>query len=223
MENIEKVIKEFKESEFNKDYKSRDMRITSKEDMEYVITKRAYHDMQIRTVKKNRDDAIFDEKEKANVLEWLVNEFYGFFNGDICQSNEKFYDWHLKTCSKFLKDFNEKVLKDNYNPIHYGKAQKIVNMSFKYLRCFNDAMEHLELFNYCHMPIDSFIINWYNTENIGKGEMISCAWSNLNKNCYYSIQDNIKIYCAQNNITPLEKDFIEWKKAKDSRKRTLYF
>lgn len=32
----------------------------------------------------------------------------------------------------------------------YGKAQKIINMSFKYLFCCEDAEEHYAHFQYCH-------------------------------------------------------------------------
>lgn len=43
----------------------------------------------------------------------------------------------------------------------YGQAQKIINMAFKYLYCcrHDSAME--ERFKACHMPLDSFSLEWF--------------------------------------------------------------
>lgn len=35
-------------------------------------------------------------------------------------------------------------------------------MSFKYLYCFDDfRIQHREKFENCHIPLDSFRLNWY--------------------------------------------------------------
>ena len=49
--------------------------------------------------------------------------------------------WHNTQCEFFITEFS-KILKEAHkNPADatYGKAQKIVNMTFKYLYCFDDA------------------------------------------------------------------------------------
>lgn len=43
--------------------------------------------------------------------------------------------------------------------ITHGKAQKIVNMTFKYLSMFDNANQYSNVFQYCHIAIDSYIID----------------------------------------------------------------
>lgn len=48
----------------------------------------------------------------------------------------------------------------------YGQAQKIVNMAFKYMYCVwygkKEYKEYLEKCEVCHMPLDSFSLEWIN-------------------------------------------------------------
>ena len=118
----------------------------------------------------------------------------------------------------------------------YGKAQKIVNMSFKYLRCCGDADNYRLHFQYCHMPLDSFtlewfkreVMNWYKKEDKDKdkefrvGKMSS--WSAIEndevedsasngKNYPYSYYLNkIRNYIKNKEfeLSPLELEFFAW-------------
>lgn len=110
--------------------------------------------------------------------------------------------------------------------IKYGKAQKIVNMTCKYLMLFSDASDYKKVFQQCEMPLDSKILEYYN-EIIVKSlnesrnnEIQKCttAWSNLEYEEYKDIQKNIKEFCERNknndlNLTgfPLIDEFTIWK------------
>ncbi len=220
MEDLKYLFQEFRDSEFDKKHKEKRMSISSEEDIRYVVMKKAYKDMMIRTIKKENANAAIDIKKRDEVLKWLSHEFLKFFKDEGNIYDENFSKWHEKICEEFLNKFNGDVLKDNYKPIQFGKAQKIVNMTFKYLRCFDDADDYSAFFVHCQMPMDSFMIEeWYNKNNVGNGEKISCAWSNFRKDCYYDIQSQIKVYCEKSHQTPLEVDFIEWKKIKEKKKK----
>ena len=43
----------------------------------------------------------------------------------------------------------------------YGQAQKIINMAFKYLYCCKHDSKMEERFKTCHMPLDSFSLEWF--------------------------------------------------------------
>lgn len=68
---------------------------------------------------------------------------------------------HKKWCNE-LRDEYENYVKGG---IIYGQAQKIINMAFKYLYCIYDVNGRLknkkEKFNGCHMPLDSFSLEWF--------------------------------------------------------------
>ena len=76
--------------------------------------------------------------------------------------------------------------------ITYGKAQKIVNMTFKYLSLFDDANQFSNVFQYCHVAIDRYIIEEVNKQcknfkiplNAQQEDALNKAWSNYDYNDY---------------------------------------
>ena len=147
-----------------------------------------------------------------------------------------FDEWHHELCVYFIKEF-AKILEragKNPNDATYGKAQKIINMTFKYLYCFDDAEEYSERFKSCHMALDSYILNWVNDWfldqfNEGKqrkdklsksGKRQLPKWSGLK---YKAEKGDVPQYLEiQNAITervqeefgnsPIEAEFVIWYK-----------
>ena len=170
---------------------------------------------------------MLEELEKSDThieLEPYSKKFLDFF--DEKEKNEKeFDDWHEKICEDFLKRFR---LKDN----KYGKAQKVINMTFKYIYCLEGAKEREDYFRFCHMPLDSITLEWfYRLKEKGvkitidnKEEKICRkypSWSNLRKTSsgekkdreygYVDIQNAIRKYLENNTeLTPLKVEFIIW-------------
>ena len=110
----------------------------------------------------------------------------------------------------------------------YGKAQKIVNMTFKYLTLFDDAGNHEDIFEKCDMPIDSIIISYFNKvdkkEN-HKGEkkiiQTNTTWSYLTENEYDNMRNAMKIYCDENMTGRLLYDeFAIWGEEQKKNKQT---
>lgn len=58
-----------------------------------------------------------------------------------------------------------KILIDEFKSCGFelstGQAQKIVNVTMKNLYCYNDACCYENKFKYCHMPLDSYILDWF--------------------------------------------------------------
>ncbi len=76
----------------------------------------------------------------------------------------------------------------------YGIAQKFVNMSFKYLYCYEDAQaqKYEGKFKDCHMPLDKYTIRWVrslkDTDINKKLSAINNAWTNIDEDLYKKIQ-----------------------------------
>ena len=186
----------------------------------------AFNDMAVRTLKKVSDDEGGDgtvEKERA--LTYLRDSFYAYFHkgGEIdtvdgrksydVMSREGFDEWHKAVCTEFLTLFNEDNRK-RYQPVAYGKAQKAVNMVFKYLYCYDGADKYIDegYFDYCHMPIDNLTLNWYKKEVAYPPA--DCAWGDMKYGAYIEIQTNIRNY-LEGSSSPLpssglEAEFYVW-------------
>ena len=102
---------------------------------------------------------------KQNAVDYLVNRIKKL---ESVETKEEYDEWHHETCIGVQCEFKE--IKEDEKPIFsYGNAQKIVNMSIKYLYMLNgtqlairgnkvlENVKDRELF--LHVPIDSYIID----------------------------------------------------------------
>jgi hypothetical protein len=84
-----------------------------------------------------------------------------------------------------------------------GQAQKIINMSFKYIFCCEDIRDtKMAYFSWCHMPLDNVILN-----NLG---MRGLVWNSITDRDLYTM---IVEYSRNkyDNCNLLLKDFEIWK------------
>lgn len=211
--DLEEEIKKFREKELKKygELENEDAVF------QYVIEK-AYNDMQPRT--------ITGHGKIPNLKSEACEKVKSLFEEKVCgkqvpSDQATFDDIHKKICIGFLRAYNDR-LSDNKQK--YGKAQKIVNMTFKYLFCLNKiaplAIDE-NWFEFCHMPLDSYTLNWYK-ETIDKKSKFT--WSNLDDKKYYEIRGKIeqmkekggmlKKYKVDNE---LKAEFIIWQEEKNKR------
>ncbi len=174
---------------------------------------------------------IKDALEKAGVKDVCIflksSEIHellsSYFENEAPSDKNAFDNTHQTLCENVIKLFK----KINYD-IEYGKAQKIVNMAFKYLYCFDDAPE--EYFTYCHMPLDSFTLEWIYRNILSKDKTCKkgkiASWSKLEKTDkdeyhgtdgkQYYLYDfyvkKVREYLADTSkeYTPLQLEFIIW-------------
>lgn len=188
-----------------------ELSIDNKDTVLYLITAKAYnHDAQWLTLRKvvpNDPKARIDYNNKAVLLKWIQKEIEDYLNGNIdCESD--FDKWHQSICQEIVDRINNEVL-FGYKPVKIGKAQKVINMSLKLLSSLDGAERYESKFAFCHVPLDSKILNWYYS-NIAKDVKKSHykIWSNLEYEDYIKIQKDFRIYCANTEYVPLA---LEWK------------
>lgn len=195
---------------FHVDYKDKSLK--NSDDLKKIISGPAYRDMTPRHLK-----GIGKKPEKKDELfEWLAGEFFEYFDKPT-KSKEDFDKWHSNICEQVLETLGG--LCDDNVKVHYGKAQKLVNMSFKNFYCFADAEEYEKngYFANCHMPLDSYTLSWF-TQNVCKDKVPS-KWSNMDFEEYSEIQTKIREYfnsdrntTYRNNapLAPFIAEFYIW-------------
>lgn len=164
--------------------------------------------------------------EKDNALKCIIEKLEDYFHKEKAPLTEEEFDKiHDELCQLWCKKFKSQ---EDGKLGTYGKAQKIVNMSFKYLYCSEAAKNHRDHFQYCHMPLDSFTLEWFRREQFGQdmpNKKIT-SWSNLEnseneadtfiddgKECYsYHFYKKKIREIANEKISPLEMEFIVWPK-----------
>ena len=206
-------------------------------ELAYIDTRRT-----MRGISKPENKDYQEIKEK--VLENIEIELYDYFNNQDFPKNFNFSTEHEKLCNIWHNKFNriKKDIKaenkkdsnsnDEYGKTFgtYGKAQKIINMAFKYLYCCSDApgckrdSKYKDHFKYCHMPLDRYTLTWF-ARDVEKKESKKrkvnvneeYSWSNIdNYEEYDSIQKDIndfinsKIDKETYTLSPLELEFLVW-------------
>ena len=233
---------------FGKDIKPGDsvsVSVTNTNDIILAI-KKAYIDMSPRTF-KNSDSEESKKSLNSEKKEKLFFELANKIAEYMKDGADDFEVWHYKICVFFIKGFSAILNEAGKNPddATYGKAQKIINMTFKYLYCFDDASIYAKRFEPCHMALDSYILNWVNewfieqyNEGKARGEKLSRSgknqlpkWSHLaykaecgNVPQYIEIQDAIKDRVREEfGKPPIEAEFEIWyrerKKVEEKEKK----
>ena len=169
------------------------------------------------------------KEEKETAFSDLAQKFYEYFNCEAPSDKSSFDIVHNKLCTAWCDAFLKA------SPTHigtYGKAQKIVNMTFKYLYCCKDICDFEKHFAFCHVPLDKFTLEWFIREcenrqvSITKGYISS--WSsiqecggkntqtyNFNNKKYYTYfyyQELFREWFFNNGTNLLEAEFENWPK-----------
>ena len=173
---------------------------------EYIVPS-VIKDLQFRVpgmgVNSNNARPLKDIKD--DFASYVKEKFWDYFNGKI-----SFNQFHDKACNDMIEIFSKR-----YNNVTYGKAQKAVNMIFKYFYCFDyaDSPQYENKFSDCHMPLDSKILEWFR-KDIDNSQ--NTPWSYLNKDEYDKIQECINKHIGakyNGGYTVLQAEFVIWDKA----------
>lgn len=94
------------------------------------------------------------------LLSNLAEKIWNYFNlGPNTINNQHNFDvFHNELCKWFMHDLNVVRTMVGLPSATYGNVQKMINILFKYLICFDDYSRFADLFSYCHMPIDNYIL-----------------------------------------------------------------
>lgn len=141
----------------------------------------------VSTILKNGSDKIISIYE---LIENLPKE----------DEKQQFYDnWHEKMCCKIVSEF---ITKENIDDYFYGQAQKLLNMTIKYIVLINEYYKVMgnkhydnkiegitKITNYFHSPVDSQVIE--NARGLGVKKPRN-AWSRMKKDEYKKFQKNLR-------------------------------
>ena len=170
-----------------------------------IINGPAYKDMQCRHFKGIGDF----KNERENVFRQLAERFVEYFNSDAYLH---FDIWHEEQC-RFLHDEFNKLSPSLGKAMTAGKAQKLINITFKHLYLFRNAPE--EYFRDCHVTLDSYILDWAKKNDIYSR---NTKWSNIGSDEYMSIQRAFKEKLGSidrfKGMTPFLAEFYIWEEAK---------
>ena len=138
-----------------------------------------------------------------------ANQFKDAIHKSLCDTFKKEFEGLADKLNKDIEQANIPGLKRiTTKKITYGKAQKIVNMTMKYLYFFDNANTYVNsVFNNCHMAIDEYIMVYFNKNGINRP---GTSWSNFDDATYEEYQDGIKDYCNQKGEKPFFAEFKYW-------------
>ena len=123
-----------------------------------------------------------------------------------CDIMDVLKDYYMRTCIPLDSISTIEYLKNKYTTISVGAIQKIVNMSLKYIVCFNAVFGYeVRKVNVdkCDCPLDSQIL-----KSIG---LPSVKWTKISSmEEYKSIQDRIREKMGDDDSL-LMYDFMEWR------------
>lgn len=118
---------------------------------------RAVVDLMARTLTPTGVEGKFSE----DVVDPLLKELDKWFIPRDQITEESFDKWHANACDVVLGILRKFYYNDkDQNPVQYGKAQKIVNMTMKELYCLPGSEKYEKHFAYCHIALDSFTLEW---------------------------------------------------------------
>lgn len=140
-----------------------------------------------RTVEVNENNKAKLRRAREIIADMLKE----YFNGKA-KDMEAFDSWYDSLLSRVTSNI----------PLTVGQAQKVINMSFKYLMCCDDIRQtKLTHFTWCHMPLDSVTLEW-----IGLRGLI---WNSIDDSILYSfIQEYVRSKVRKDYV--LLKEFEIW-------------
>ena len=143
------------------------------------------------------------KREKAQGLTSLAKAIKQYFEHELVFDHKCF-------CKTFISSFSD-------YKVTYGVAQKIVNLTFKYLYCFEDFREkYFSKFKQCQMVLDSFILSWFkrNVDSLNQVRIrFNETWSGMNDYSRYCLMQNLiakYINKKADELSVLEYEFILW-------------
>jgi len=160
----------------------------------------AYKDLQrtLRGIGKNPKS-----KEAKADCEKAITIFAKKCETGFIKSQEDFDEEHRKLCDQLIFIYG----KNNFHDFTYGQAQKWINMSIKYLYCFDEKRFGGTL-PFIHIAIDNYIFNAISTWQ-GYDEVKFYPWSKLKDySKYLGFQ---KWFKEQSDDIPLIEEFKLWR------------
>lgn len=175
---------------------------------------------------------------KNDVVDAIRNIVKAYANSVIFGECPPTYEATYKT----IFDIQSIELKNGNLGLTFGNAQKLLNMTMKYLYiicCTSDNQKtYRKRFSCCHVPMDSVmrdIVSTHFPNELHKDENFdTVSWSQMKvkedvdkydingiPKVYRTFQEAINIMIGNNDCIPLEFDYINWKEARGKSKSEI--
>lgn len=148
--------------------------------------------------------SVDDKKEALRKIKDIAIDY--FTSGKDNWSDQAAFD---KKHEELCKAWCHTIKQEHLNT--YGKAQKIVNLMFKYMYCYAFLNSDLGLkgaFEHCHIPLDSYTLAWLSRQKKIDGITSKTVWSKLNRNTYKDIIASVRKLNFPCSL--LEAEFFFW-------------
>ena len=157
--------------------------------------------------------------------EWLSTQIENYFKGDAPLSEKDFDIFHKKLCKTIVEWFKGNLDQGKKATFTYGKAQKLVNMTFKNMYCYEAVADKIAHFRFCHIPIDSYIIDAFKKRNIEgpkdeDKDTRDVVWSKMNLKAYDDYTNRLRASVKEQygeDMFPLQAEFIIWSEQKEAK------
>lgn len=148
---------------------------------------------------------LISQAQKEACFANLAEKIRDYLCAKPYNSAADFDAWHKTLCRDFVQGF----YLFGYTKVSIGMAQKVINLSFKYLYCCNDgATKYKDYFKYCHLTLDDYVLSWYTRTVDPKNKVLE--WSTLNNYpTYIAIQWATRNYLSVSTWSSLCKTVLE--------------
>ena len=162
----------------------------------------------VRLSKKSHHQPAYD---------WLAQRVFDYINNGQAATQLSFDNWHHSICNGFITECAKVGV-----TIHYGMAQKFLNLLMKYVYCFDDSTSvHPSKFKYCHPALDGFTYyspykSYRDSKTYGSYTILTpfyhrqvasivlstrTVWSKLSHHEYINIQNENRSYLTTTPMT----------------------
>ncbi len=202
-----KTIKEELRGQFWEDIKRStqercDRRISNRNDVISTVSE-IYYGNQIypRTVQHSKRKTVNEERRRDidNLLFDLGDKIYHYFVlGPNCENNQANFDvFHDELCKTFLEGINAIRSDVHLDELTCGQAQKLINLTFKYLTTYSDYETYADLFRFSHMTIDGTVLRtlrskqkllrYLGVDSVRVNFVIEHGWTSMTEEQYHDL------------------------------------
>ena len=202
VEEFNSIFKNFRNGVIQRGYYIKDFTITDMKEIIKQSVALSYRDIQ----RALHGIGVF-QTEKTNAIIWLEQELKSYFNAPPL-NEMKFNEWHKFSCDKIISFFCD-YKRRNELGFTYGCAQKLINLAFKYVYCFDliqsQYNKYAEYFRFCHITLDNAILRWIGVPegvtHINDYDLYICMQKKAYRKQLTGASEKIELF-------PLEKEFM---------------
>lgn len=138
-----------------------------------------------------------DEVKKESLKWWC--KYFDDNSPFVISAQGDFDKWHCDACEAYRGYMNKQKFPKKFD-ITFGRAQKVLNMTFKYLYTSTYKKNIEKLVPFLHMTLDGYTLRWYKEQIVAKIKGLKVGdvseWSKMHGKQYEDIQKRIRCFLS---------------------------